>query len=148
MDVGIRRAAEPEGDMDHSKAPVLDAIERYRRENHLGFIPPGHKQGRGVDPRVLQVLGPDAVDADRAFFSTCGSSLSVKTCIITVAAPSERLLVSRNAHKSVVAGLITSGVHPVWVHPRWDATWSGRTRRDRPKSRKPAAKRPTPWPCC
>jgi arginine decarboxylase len=161
------------------QSAVLDAIERYRRENHLGFIPPGHQQGRGVDPRALRMLGPDvfsadliklnglddremsgnvitnaeelmadAVDADRAFFSTCGSSLSVKTCIIIVAAPSERLLLSRNAHKSVVAGLIISGVHPVWVHPRWDATWSGRTRQNRPKSRKPAAKRPTPRPCC
>jgi arginine/lysine/ornithine decarboxylase len=140
--------------MDHSRAPVLEAIARYRHENHIGFIPPGHKQGRGVDPEVLQVLGPDVfsadliklnglddremsgnviaraedlmaddVGADRAYFSTCGSSLSVKTCIITVAAPGERLLVSRNAQKSVVAGLIISGVDPVWVHPRWDRTW-------------------------
>ncbi|GLZ28454.1 ornithine decarboxylase [Lentzea sp. NBRC 105346] len=140
--------------MDHSRAPVLEAIENFRRRGHLPFIPPGHKQGRGVDQRVLDVLGPDvfasdiivlnglddremsnevisnaedlmadAVGADRAYFSTCGSSLSVKSCIITVARPGERLLVSRNAHKSVVAGLIISGVHPVWVHPRWDPEW-------------------------
>jgi len=140
--------------MDQSRAPILDAMRRYRADGYLSFIPPGHKQGRGVDPRVLEVTGADmfgsdiilmnglddrkmgqgvlanaeklmaeAVDADHAFFSTCGSSLSVKTCIITVAAPGQRLLVSRNSHKSVVAGLIISGVEPVWVHPRWDPEW-------------------------
>jgi arginine/lysine/ornithine decarboxylase len=137
--------------MDHGRAPVLEAIESYRRGGHLSFLPPGHKQGRGVDPRVLAVLGrdvfasdiilmngiddrrmshgvlaeaeklmADAVDADQAFFSTCGSSLSVKSAMLAVAGPGEKLLLSRNAHKSVVAGLILSGVHPVWVRPRWD----------------------------
>lgn len=140
--------------MDQSSAPVLQALAHYHDNDHLPFIPPGHKQGRGVDQRVLDVVGADvfrsdvimmnglddrsmgkgvlsqaaqlmaeAVDADHAFFSTCGSSLSVKTCIITVARPGQKLLVSRNAHKSVVAGLIISGVEPVWVHPRWDARW-------------------------
>jgi arginine decarboxylase len=138
--------------MDQSRAPVLEAIDAYRGGGHLSFLPPGHKQGRGVDPRTLSTLGRDlfesdiilmnglddramrhqvladaealmaeAVDADKAFFSTCGSSLSVKSAMLAVAGPGERLLVSRNAHKSVVAGLIISGVDPVWVHPRWDA---------------------------
>lgn len=30
---------------------------------------------------------------------------------------------SRNAHKSVVAALIISGVQPVWVHPHFDTDW-------------------------
>lgn len=138
--------------MDQSRAPVLEAIDDYRRGGHLSFLPPGHKQGRGADPRTLSTLGRDAfesdiilmnglddramrdqvlaeaeklmaeaVDADLAFFSTCGSSLSVKSAMLAVAGPKERLLVSRNAHKSVVAGLIISGVEPVWVHPKWDA---------------------------
>jgi arginine decarboxylase len=138
--------------IDHSRAPVIEAIQRYQQRGHLSFLPPGHKQGRGVDPRLSAVVGKDvfgadiilmnglddrgmsqgvlaqaeelmadAVDADEAFFSTCGSSLSVKTAMLAVAGPGEKLLVSRNAHKSVVAGLIISGVQPVWVHPRWDA---------------------------
>ncbi|MFI7120785.1 aminotransferase class I/II-fold pyridoxal phosphate-dependent enzyme [Amycolatopsis sp. NPDC049868] len=137
--------------MDHSRAPVLEAIEAYRGAGGLAFTPPGHKQGRGADPRVLDLLGhdafasdlltlnglddrrmsrgvlsraqelmADAVDAEHTFFSTCGSSLSVKSAILAVAGPGERLLVSRNAHKSVVAGLVISGVHPVWVRPRYD----------------------------
>jgi arginine/lysine/ornithine decarboxylase len=31
------------------------------------------------------------------------------------------LIVSRDSHKSIVAGLIFSGVQPRWVTPRWDA---------------------------
>lgn len=140
--------------MCQSCAPVVEALARYRETDHLSFLPPGHKQGRGVDRRVLDVMGADvfrsdvmlmnglddramsgqvlaraqelmaeAVHAEHAFFSTCGSSLSVKACILAVTRPGEKLLVSRNAHKSVTSGLILSGVDPVWVHPRWDEHW-------------------------
>jgi arginine/lysine/ornithine decarboxylase len=140
------------GRLDQSSAPVLEALVSFRARGDLVYGPPGHKQGRGVDPRVLEVLGPgvfasdvlmlnglddrresagvleraeelmaDAVRAQRAFFSTCGSSLSVKTAMISVAGPGEKLLVSRNAHKSVIAGVIISGIWPVWVHPKFDA---------------------------
>jgi arginine/lysine/ornithine decarboxylase len=137
--------------MDHSRTPVLEALQEFRRRGDVVYGPPGHKQGRGADPRVVEVVGAavfasdvltlnglddrresqgvvsqaedlmaDAVDADKAFFSTCGSSLSVKSAMISVAGPGEELLVSRNAHKSVVAGLIISGIRPVWVHPHFD----------------------------
>jgi arginine decarboxylase len=140
--------------MCQSCTPVLEALARYRNDDHLSFLPPGHKQGRGVDHRVLDVIGADvfasdvilmnglddrsmsgqvltraqhlmadAVHADHAYFSTCGSSMSVKACILAVASPGQKLLVSRNAHKSVISGLILSGVDPIWVHPRWDTRW-------------------------
>ncbi len=63
----------------------------------------------------------DAVHAEHTFFSTCGSSLSVKAAMLSVAGPHEKLLIGRDAHKSVVSGLILSGIVPVWVEPRWDA---------------------------
>ena len=43
--------------MDHSQAPVLDALVAYHSRGEIPFTPPGHKQGRGADPRVLAVLG-------------------------------------------------------------------------------------------
>ncbi|MFJ3648279.1 aminotransferase class I/II-fold pyridoxal phosphate-dependent enzyme [Streptomyces murinus] len=84
---------------------------------------------RGLDDRLArsrvleraEQLMADAVHAEHTFFSTCGSSLSVKAAMLTVTCPGSRLLVGRDAHKSVVAGLILSGVEPVWVEPRWDA---------------------------
>ncbi|MEW9552160.1 aminotransferase class I/II-fold pyridoxal phosphate-dependent enzyme [Nonomuraea sp. NPDC050783] len=138
--------------MDHSQAPILQAMEAYHDSGQLPFTPPGHKQARGVDPRVSAVLGEavfrddvlatgglddrsssggvlekaeqlmaDAVGADHTFFSTCGSSLSVKAAMLSVAGPGEKILIGRDAHKSVVAELVLSGSHPVWVEPQWDA---------------------------
>src|SRR3954452_2309278 len=137
--------------MDHSRVPVIEALQAFRERGDVVYGPPGHKQGRGADPRVVEVVGEgvfasdvltlnglddrresqsvvkqaedlmaDAVDADTTFFSTCGSSLSVKTAIMSVAGPGEKLLISRNAHKSVMAGVIVSGIVPVWVHPHFD----------------------------
>ncbi|GAB2727230.1 aminotransferase class I/II-fold pyridoxal phosphate-dependent enzyme [Streptomyces bullii] len=138
--------------VDHTRAPVLEALEDYRRKGRLSFTPPGHKQARGADPAVRDVLGDavflgdvlasgglddrltrgrvlqraqrlmaDAVHAEHTFFSTCGSSLSVKAAMLSVAGPHEKLLIGRDAHKSVVSGLVLSGIEPVWVEPRWDA---------------------------
>ncbi|MEV5341160.1 ornithine decarboxylase [Streptomyces sp. NPDC052676] len=138
--------------MDHSRAPVLEALQEFRRRGDVAYGPPGHKQGRGADPRVVDVVGmdvfrsdvltlnglddrresqgvisraqelmADAVGATEAFFSTCGSSLSVKTAMLSVAGPGEKMLLSRNAHKSVVAAVVVNGVEPIWVHPKFDA---------------------------
>jgi arginine decarboxylase len=134
--------------VDHSRVPVLEAMDAFRDRGDVVFGPPGHRQGKGVDPRVVYVMGAgvfasdilslrglddrrqshgvlaqaqelmaDAVGAEQAFFSTCGSSLSVKAAMLAVAGPGEQLLVSRNAHKSVVAAVIINGTQPVWVHP-------------------------------
>lgn len=62
----------------------------------------------------------DAVHAEHTFFTTCGSSLSVKAAMLAVAGPGEQLLVGRDAHKSVISGLILAGIEPVWVEPEWD----------------------------
>jgi arginine/lysine/ornithine decarboxylase len=68
-----------------------------------------------------QELMADAVGAAHAFFSTCGSSLSVKSAVLAVAGRHGRILVSRDAHKSVISGLVLSGLQPTWVRPQWDA---------------------------
>ncbi|MEW2253147.1 aminotransferase class I/II-fold pyridoxal phosphate-dependent enzyme [Streptomyces sp. NPDC006975] len=137
---------------DHTRAPVLQALVDYRRRGRLSFTPPGHKQARGADRAVREVLGDavflgdvlatgglddrltrgqvlqraeelmaDAVHAEHTFFTTCGSSLSVKAAMLAVAGPHEKLLIGRDAHKAVVSGLVVSGIEPVWVEPRWDA---------------------------
>ncbi|WP_307161575.1 aminotransferase class I/II-fold pyridoxal phosphate-dependent enzyme [Streptomyces rishiriensis] len=76
---------------------------------------------RGRVLKRAEELMADAVHAEHTFFSTCGSSLSVKAAMLSVAGPHEKLLIGRDAHKSVVSGLILSGIEPVWVEPRWDA---------------------------
>lgn len=140
-------------DLDHSRAPVLEALADYHRKDRYGFSPPGHRQGRGADEAVREVLGADlfradvlargglddweargaaltdaeqlmadAVGAETAFFSTCGSSLSVRAAMMAVAGGSGGgLLLPRDSHKSIVGGLIFSGIQPRWITPRWDA---------------------------
>ncbi|MDQ0797828.1 aminotransferase class I/II-fold pyridoxal phosphate-dependent enzyme [Streptomyces sp. B1I3] len=78
------------------------------------------RRGKSAVLQRAENLMADAVHAEHTFFSTCGSSLSVKAAMLSVAAPHQKLLVGRDAHKSVVAGLILSGVEPVWVEPQWD----------------------------
>jgi arginine decarboxylase len=137
--------------MDHSDTPLLDALVDYHHHEPYGFGPPGHRQGRGADERVLAVLGrepfradvmangglddwrssgqylaraqelmADAVGASSAFFSTCGSSLSVRAAMMAVAGGDGGLLLLRDSHKSIVGGLILSGIQPRWITPRWD----------------------------
>lgn len=139
--------------MDHRRAPVLEALADYHRQDRYGFSPPGHRQGRGADDAVRGVLGADsfradvlargglddwcarghaltdaealmadAVGAEATFFSTCGSSLSVRAAMMAVAGGSDGgLLLPRDSHKSIVGGLIFSGIAPCWIAPRWDA---------------------------
>ena len=137
--------------MDQNQAPVLEALAEHQKLQRYGFTPPAHGQGRGVDPRVLEVLGEqsfksdivassglddrkssngylskaeqlmaEAVGAEQAFFSTCGSSLSIKAAILAVSRGEWELLIGRDAHKSVVSGLVLSGLQPRWIKPRWD----------------------------
>jgi arginine decarboxylase len=137
--------------MDQNDAPVLEALAEHQKLGRYGFTPPAHRQGRGVDPRVLDVLGlqsfrsdvvassglddrmssngylqnaenlmAEAVGADKAFFSTCGSSLSIKAAILAVTRGEGELLISRDAHKAVSSGLVLSGLQPRWIKPRWD----------------------------
>jgi arginine decarboxylase len=71
--------------------------------------------------RAEQLMA-EAVGARSAFFSTCGSSLSVKAAMMAVAGNDDGgLLVARDSHKAIVAGLVFSGVRPRWIPPRWDA---------------------------
>ncbi|OBF17340.1 ornithine decarboxylase [Mycobacterium kubicae] len=80
------------------------------------------RMSRGKFLARAEELMADAVGADTAFFSTCGSSLSVKAAMLAVAGGAEGgLLVSRDSHKSIVAGLIFSGVQPRWISPQWDS---------------------------
>src|SRR3981189_2097858 len=80
------------------------------------------RMSRGGFLSQAQDLMAEAVGAESGFFSTCGSSLSVKAAMMAVAGGAQGgLLLSRDSHKSVVAGLILSGVQPHWITPQWDA---------------------------
>ncbi|WP_354637994.1 aminotransferase class I/II-fold pyridoxal phosphate-dependent enzyme [Kitasatospora camelliae] len=175
--------------MDQTQAPVLDTLAALHDSPLTAFAPPGHRQGRGTDPRVLRVLGGDvfradvlatgglddrtasrgilelaqrlmaeAVGAGDTFFSTCGSSLSVKAAMLAVAGPHQHLVVGRDAHKAVVSGLILAGIRPLWADPQWDADLNlahppspeafDRAFRAHPDARGALVTSPTPYGTC
>jgi arginine decarboxylase len=128
--------------MNQDQAPVLEAIRRFHEVGAYSFALPGHRFGPGVDDATAEVLPravfasdveiakqavpeaerlyADAIGARQAVFTTCGSSISIHTAILTITGPGRTVLVDRNVHKSVLASLILAGADPVWLRPRWD----------------------------
>jgi arginine decarboxylase len=86
---------------------------------------------KGLDDRreteeVMQQaehLAALAWGADYAYLSTNGTSLSNHAAFLSVAAPGDTVLVARNSHKSVIAGLILAGLRPVFLEPDVDEVW-------------------------
>jgi arginine/lysine/ornithine decarboxylase len=82
----------------------------------------------GVDDRLeskdiqgqAEDLAAQLYGADSSFFSTNGSSLSVHVALCVVGSPGSEVVVARNAHKSLTAGLIFTGQKPVFVYPEYD----------------------------
>lgn len=52
------------GRLDHSRAPFIEGIAAYRRQDMTPFATPGHKLGRGMDPELLALYGTDAFACD------------------------------------------------------------------------------------
>ncbi|MBT1004063.1 hypothetical protein KIH31_15860 [Paenarthrobacter sp. DKR-5] len=50
--------------MDQREAPILDGLVEYHKLDRYGFTPPGHRRGRGADPRTVQTLGIDTFRSD------------------------------------------------------------------------------------
>lgn len=49
---------------DHRRAPLLEAMRRYRDARFAPFSTPGHKQGVGMDAEALELYGPTIFTVD------------------------------------------------------------------------------------
>jgi arginine decarboxylase len=132
----------------HETAPLFDALRRFVDRGQAPFYSPGHKGGRTLDPWFRDHIaaidlnnlpdtdtlhapeGPileaerliaDAWHVGQSFILVQGSTGGNIAVALSVLRPGEPVLVQRNAHKSVLAGLVQSGARPVWLEPRWDA---------------------------
>lgn len=70
--------------------------------------------------KEAQHLAALAYGADRSYFLINGTSGGVHAMLATACRPGDTVLVARNAHKSVVTGLILSGATPVYFSPAFD----------------------------
>ena len=131
----------------HEAAPLFESLRRFVERDQAPFYSPGHKGGRTLDPWFRDHLaaidlnnlpdtdtlhcpeGPileaerliaDAWGVGQSFILVQGSTSGNIAVALSALRPDEPVLVARNAHKSVLAGLVQVGARPVWLEPRWD----------------------------
>jgi len=127
--------------------PIFNYLTKYAEEKNNIFHMPGHKLGTGIPSELshnllqldvteidgtdnlhypegiikeAQELAAKAFGADRTFFLVNGSTCGVQAAIMTVCARGQKIIVGRDSHKSVAAGLILSGAEPVFVQPEFN----------------------------
>ena len=72
---------------------------------------------------AAEQLAAEAYGADRCFFLVNGSTSGVQSLVMTLAGPGATVIVPRNSHKSLLAGLIFSGAMPYYVECPVDPEW-------------------------
>ncbi|AOR24909.1 aminotransferase class I/II-fold pyridoxal phosphate-dependent enzyme [Clostridium taeniosporum] len=131
----------------HSKAPIYEALMKYKKARVVPFDVPGHKQGRG-NPMLKEFLGEqclsvdvnsmkpldnlchpvsvikeaeelaaDAFGAKHAFFMVNGTTSAVQTMIMSVCKRGEKIIMPRNVHRSAINALVISGAIPIYINP-------------------------------
>lgn len=93
-----------------------------------GFLGLDIPHGGGVDDTHLsggyleqaERLAADAWGADHTTFLVNGSTTGNQAFLLAACQPGDEVIVARNLHKSLLAGLILSGATPVYVFPAVD----------------------------
>lgn len=70
--------------------------------------------------REAQELAAKVFQAQATYFLVNGTTCGNEAMVLTCAGEGQKIMVPRNAHKSVLMGLILSGAEPVWLMPRFD----------------------------
>ena len=136
--------------LEQGKAPIYEALQKYKSMRVVSFDVPGHKQGRG-NPELTDFLGEkclsvdvnsmkpldnlvhpvsvikeaeelaaDAFGAYHAFFMVNGTTSAVQAMIMSVCKQGDKIIMPRNVHRSAINALIISGAIPVYVNPGVD----------------------------
>ncbi len=73
--------------------------------------------------RRAQELAAEAWGADRCWFLVNGSTSGIQSLMLSLCGPGDEVIIPRNAHKSMLAGLLFSGAVPVYTEPEVDELW-------------------------
>lgn len=73
----------------------------------------------GVIARA-QELAARLYGARRAFFLVNGTTVGLQAAVMSACRPGQEILLPRNTHRSLVAGVILTGAKPVFLSPRVD----------------------------
>ncbi|MFJ7935834.1 aminotransferase class I/II-fold pyridoxal phosphate-dependent enzyme [Sporosarcina sp. NPDC096371] len=129
------------------KAPIMEALNRYKSMRVVPFDVPGHKRGRGNDAlaaflgeqclsmdvnsmqpldnlchpvsviREAEELAAQAFGAKHVFFMVNGTTSAVQAMVMTACKAGDKIIMPRNVHRSAINALILSGAVPVYVNP-------------------------------
>ncbi|MCB8818488.1 aminotransferase class I/II-fold pyridoxal phosphate-dependent enzyme [Desulfosporosinus shakirovi] len=133
--------------LSQDKAPIYEALLKYKSMRVVPFDVPGHKQGKG-NPELTEFLGEkclsvdvnsmkpldnlvhpvsvikeaeelaaDAFGAHHAFFMVNGATSGVQAMIMSVCKQGDKIIMPRNVHRSAINALIISGAIPAYVNP-------------------------------
>ena len=133
--------------LDQHKAPVYEALQKYRDARIVPFDVPGHKHGKG-NPELTEFLGKtclavdvnsmkpldnlchptsvikeseelaaEAFGAAYCFFMVGGTTSAVQSMLLSVCKAGDKIIMPRNVHRSAINSLILSGAIPVYVNP-------------------------------
>lgn len=137
--------------LDQTKAPIYEALERFRKMRVVPFDVPGHKRGRG-NPELRNLLGEQCVTMDvnsmkpldnlchpvsvikeaeqlaaeafgaaYAFLMVGGTTSAVQSMILSTVKQGDKIILPRNVHRSVMGALVLCGAIPVYVNPECDS---------------------------
>lgn len=70
--------------------------------------------------KKAQELASDAYGSKATFFSIHGTSGAIQAMIMSVVSDGDKIIIPRNVHKSITAGIILSGAVPVYMQPEFD----------------------------
>jgi arginine decarboxylase len=131
----------------HGAAPLYESLRGFVERGQAPFYSPGHKGGRSLEPWFREHIadldlnnlpdtdtlhcpeGPileaerliaDAWGVGQSFILVQGSTSGNIAVALSALRCDDPVLVARNAHKSVLAGLVQVGARPIWLEPRWD----------------------------
>ena len=93
----------------------LDTTDEF---NNLGTLHPA----TGAI-KEAQDLAAKAFGAGKTFFLVNGSTIGNLAIALTLTKEKQKIIVSRNCHRSLVTGMVLSGAEPIWVIPQKFEDW-------------------------
>ena len=138
---------------NQKRMPFVEALESYKEQHFVPFHTPGHKIGVEAPQLLKDWMGPalpydlgvmyalddlhepegalkEAQDltaelygADCCWFSINGTTALIEAMIMGTVGPDETIIIPREAHRSVISGLVLSGAKPVYMDCQFDERW-------------------------
>lgn len=70
--------------------------------------------------KEAEQLVAELYGADDSFFVVNGTTGGIQAMILTIVGPGDKIIVPRNAHRSIISGIILSGAIPIYIYPEID----------------------------